>query len=58
MKNADIIVPEGMNNVALDLVVHRLNAYVAEKSNDLHLRMTGAAARDLGAVEEETPVKA
>eukprot|EP00606_Chrysophyceae_sp_TOSAG23-5_P000873 GSChrysophyteH2.ASY1.ANO1.1634.1 assembled CDS len=58
MKNADIIVPEGMNNVALDLVVHRLNAYVAEKSNDLHLRMTGAAARDVGAVEEETPVKA
>jgi len=28
MRNADIIVPEGMNNVALDLVVHRLNAYV------------------------------
>lgn len=28
MRNADIIVPEGLNNVALDLVVHRLRAYV------------------------------
>ncbi len=28
MKNADIIVPEGMNNVALDLVVHRLSVYI------------------------------
>ena len=28
MRNADIIVPEGLNTVALDLVVHRLNAYI------------------------------
>jgi len=31
MRNADIIVPEGMNSVALDLVVHRLHAYLASK---------------------------
>eukprot|EP00605_Chrysophyceae_sp_TOSAG23-4_P001940 GSChrysophyteH1.ASY1.ANO1.2150.1 assembled CDS len=43
MKNADIIVPEGMNNVALDLVVHRLNAYVMEKSSELHLRLAQEA---------------
>jgi len=31
MRNADIIVPEGMNDVALDLVVARLHAYLRAK---------------------------
>jgi uridine kinase len=32
MRNADIIVPEGMNTVALDMMVHRLSAYVAARN--------------------------
>lgn len=51
MKNADIIVPEGMNNVALDLVVHRLHAYVTEKSNELHLALASEA------LSQTTPIK-
>ena len=34
MRNADIIVPESMNNVALDLLVHRLEAYISTPITD------------------------